>query len=136
MDSTTGTVPPVRRNNSWSLRRIVHDVSGQPLEAFQDPSATPHPYVTYVTTGRLPQEPASNREEDRLEEPEPPRPRTVSPPRRAAPPTPQSEPALDTEPTGARRVPAGAREGGAGRASLHSPATTGAGLSAPAPIAS
>jgi hypothetical protein len=37
-------IPPPKRD-SWSLRTIVEEVAGQPLEAFQDPSRTPHPYV-------------------------------------------------------------------------------------------
>jgi hypothetical protein len=42
-------VPPPHRRDSWSLRTIVEEVSGQPLEAFQDPARTPHPYVHLKT---------------------------------------------------------------------------------------
>jgi hypothetical protein len=38
-------VPPPHRRDSWSLRTIVEEVAGQPLEAFQDPGRAPHPYV-------------------------------------------------------------------------------------------
>ncbi|MCI4363140.1 MAG: hypothetical protein L3K13_02410 [Thermoplasmata archaeon] len=41
--------PPPRRD-SWSLRTIVEEVAGQPLEAFQDPARAPHPYVHLKTT--------------------------------------------------------------------------------------
>jgi hypothetical protein len=37
--------PAPARRESWSLRTIVEEVSGQPLEAFQDPSRPTHPYV-------------------------------------------------------------------------------------------
>ncbi|MCI4323003.1 MAG: hypothetical protein L3K03_03125 [Thermoplasmata archaeon] len=107
MDPTAVTAPPARRNNSWSLRQIVRDVSGQSLEAFQDPSLTPHPYVTYVTTGRVPEDRHALPREDEYDPPVAPRPRaplppvraeTPAPPRVTAPPPapPRPEPLLDT----------------------------------------
>lgn len=42
-------VPPPHRRDSWSLRTIVEEVAGQPLEAFQDPTRAPHPYVHLKT---------------------------------------------------------------------------------------
>jgi hypothetical protein len=114
MDPTAVTAPPARRNNSWSLRRIVRDVSGQPLEAFQDPALPPHPYVTYVTTGRLPDEPTPEPRDElfdppvvarplrlppsvpRAEPPSPPRARPPPPPA-PAPPLASPPPALDTQ---------------------------------------
>lgn len=37
--------PPPGRRDSWSLRSIVLDVSGRPLEEYQDPERAPHPYL-------------------------------------------------------------------------------------------
>lgn len=37
--------PPAPRRDSWSLRTIVEEVSGQSLEDFQDPARAPHPYL-------------------------------------------------------------------------------------------
>lgn len=47
--SSIEEVPPPHRRDSWSLRTIVEEVAGQPLEAFQDPARAPHPYVHLKT---------------------------------------------------------------------------------------
>jgi hypothetical protein len=98
MEPDAVPMPPPRRGNSWSLRRIVHEVAGQPLEAFQDPAREPHPYVAYVTTHRAPPDGSLRPLEPPDPElaPERPIPRTE---RRPSPP-PEMEPApvLDTEP--------------------------------------
>jgi hypothetical protein len=36
---------PTRRRTSWSLRTIVEDVAGRPIEELQDPSRPTHPYL-------------------------------------------------------------------------------------------
>jgi hypothetical protein len=41
---------PTRRRTSWSLRTIVEDVAGRPIEELQDPGRPVHPYLQ----GRLP----------------------------------------------------------------------------------
>jgi hypothetical protein len=41
---------PARRKASWSLKTIVEDVSGRPIEELQDPERPVHPYLK----GRLP----------------------------------------------------------------------------------
>jgi hypothetical protein len=49
---------PTRRRTSWSLRTIVEDVAGRPIEELQDPSRPVHPYLQ----GRLaPPPPAPRR---------------------------------------------------------------------------
>ncbi|MCI4345402.1 MAG: hypothetical protein L3K07_01400 [Thermoplasmata archaeon] len=55
--------PPPRRD-SWSLRQIVEEVAGQPLEAFQDPSRAPHPYVHLKATHAAATKPRAEPEED------------------------------------------------------------------------
>jgi hypothetical protein len=44
-DADLGAVPLPRRSDSWSLRKIVEDVSGRTIEDFQDPNRAPHPYL-------------------------------------------------------------------------------------------
>lgn len=44
---------PGRRRESWSLRDIVENVAGRPIDDFQDPSRPVHPYLT-VKPVRLP----------------------------------------------------------------------------------
>ncbi len=36
---------PSRRRTSWSLRTIVEDVAGRPIEELQDPGRPVHPYL-------------------------------------------------------------------------------------------
>jgi len=36
---------PVRRRASWSLKSIVEDVAGRPIDDFQDPQRPVHPYL-------------------------------------------------------------------------------------------
>lgn len=36
---------PSRRRTSWSLRTIVEDVAGRPIEELQDPDRPTHPYL-------------------------------------------------------------------------------------------
>jgi len=36
---------PARRRDSWSLKTIVEDVSGRPIDDFQDPARPVHPYL-------------------------------------------------------------------------------------------
>jgi hypothetical protein len=36
---------PTRRRTSWSLRTIVEDVAGRPIEELQDPDRPVHPYL-------------------------------------------------------------------------------------------
>jgi hypothetical protein len=48
---------PTRRRTSWSLRTIVEDVAGRPIEELQDPSRPVHPYLQ----GRLAPRPAVTR---------------------------------------------------------------------------
>jgi hypothetical protein len=36
---------PARRRSSWSLRAIVQDVAGRPIDDFQEPGKPTHPYV-------------------------------------------------------------------------------------------
>lgn len=44
---------PGRRRESWSLRDIVENVAGSPIEEFQDPARPVHPYLI-VKPVRLP----------------------------------------------------------------------------------
>ena len=44
---------PARRRESWSLRTIVENVSGRPIDDFQDPDRPVHPYLAQRVT-RLP----------------------------------------------------------------------------------
>jgi hypothetical protein len=44
-DAGPGADPAPRRTDSWSLRKIVEDVSGRTIEEFQDPDRAPHPYL-------------------------------------------------------------------------------------------
>jgi len=44
---------PVRRRESWSLRTIVENVAGRPIDEFQDPARPVHPYVA-ARMGHLP----------------------------------------------------------------------------------
>ncbi|MCI4335866.1 MAG: hypothetical protein L3K17_01525 [Thermoplasmata archaeon] len=44
---------PGRRRESWSLRDIVENVAGRPIDDFQDPSRPVHPYLT-IKPVRLP----------------------------------------------------------------------------------
>jgi hypothetical protein len=48
---------PSRRRTSWSLRTIVEDVAGRPIEELQDPDRPVHPYLQ----GRLPSRGSSSR---------------------------------------------------------------------------
>jgi len=43
-DAPTADRPP-RRRSSWSLRSIVEDVSGKPIDDFQEPGRPVHPYL-------------------------------------------------------------------------------------------
>jgi len=50
---------PSRRRTSWSLRTIVEDVAGRPIEDLQDPDRPVHPYLQarsapQARTGRSP----------------------------------------------------------------------------------
>lgn len=56
-DGVAATVDgPGRRRESWSLRDIVENVSGRPIDDFQDPARPVHPYLT-VKPVRLPPRP-------------------------------------------------------------------------------
>jgi hypothetical protein len=37
---------PARRRTSWSLKTIVEDVAGRPVEELQDPTKSTHPYFS------------------------------------------------------------------------------------------
>jgi hypothetical protein len=54
-EGSDGEDPP--RRDSYSLRTIVEEVAGQPLEAFQDPNRTPHPYMRLKRGAPPPPEP-------------------------------------------------------------------------------
>ncbi|MCI4328871.1 MAG: hypothetical protein L3J86_04730 [Thermoplasmata archaeon] len=46
----SGLVPPngpARKRETWSLKTLVQEISGRPIDEFQDPSRTPHPYVQF-----------------------------------------------------------------------------------------
>jgi len=45
---------PSRRRTSWSLRTIVEDVAGRPIEDLQDPDRPVHPYLQGKLSPRLP----------------------------------------------------------------------------------
>jgi hypothetical protein len=56
-DGVAATVEgPGRRRESWSLRDIVENVAGRPIDDFQDPARPVHPYLT-VKPVRLPPRP-------------------------------------------------------------------------------
>lgn len=56
-DGVAATVDgPGRRRESWSLRDIVENVSGRPIDDFQDPARPVHPYLT-IKPVRLPPRP-------------------------------------------------------------------------------
>lgn len=44
VEGATAESPP-RRRTSWSLKTIVEDVSGRPIDDFQDPGKPVHPYL-------------------------------------------------------------------------------------------
>jgi hypothetical protein len=43
-EEATADLPP-RKRSSWSLRTIVEDVSGRPIDDFQEPGRPVHPYL-------------------------------------------------------------------------------------------
>jgi hypothetical protein len=59
---------PPRRKASWSLKTIVEDVAGRPIDELQDPERPLHPYLegklahrpTRATTARAPAEPLAD----------------------------------------------------------------------------
>ncbi len=48
---TTETGRP-RRRSSWSLKSIVEEVAGRPIDDFQEPGRTPSPYVQHLSARR------------------------------------------------------------------------------------
>jgi len=58
---------PSRRRTSWSLRTIVEDVAGRPIEELQDPNRPVHPYLQ----GRLAPRPTVARPAAPTDEAEP-----------------------------------------------------------------
>lgn len=45
MEDGSSSDGPARRRSSWSLRTIVEDVAGRPIDEFQDPDKPTHPYL-------------------------------------------------------------------------------------------
>ena len=71
-DGVAATVDgPGRRRESWSLRDIVENVSGRPIDDFQDPARPVHPYLIVKPIRLPPRARSAIGEGDSSEEPDP-----------------------------------------------------------------